>query len=254
LEAQRVQAEAALEQARAKIASAEANQEQARANLTQATAQAERNARNAQRYRSLRDSTPEAVAQDQLDQASTEERGSNAQRDAAAQQFKASQAQVVGAHADEAQAQAKIAQLKAQQEQAQLTLGYTKIIAPVDGHIAQKSIAVGTYVAPGQQILAIVPLQVWITANMKETQLAHMREGQSVSVDVDSCPDVELTGHVDSIQRGAGQAFSLLPPENATGNYVKVVQRVPVKIVLDTVPRDCVLGPGMSVVPTVRVR
>jgi membrane fusion protein (multidrug efflux system) len=102
--------------------------------------------------------------------------------------------------------------------------------------------------------MAIVPLQLWITANYKETQLDLMRPGQPVSVKVDACPHDKIEGRVDSIQRGAGQAFAILPPENATGNYVKVVQRVPVKIVLDQVPRDCPLGPGMSVQPKVKVR
>jgi len=102
--------------------------------------------------------------------------------------------------------------------------------------------------------MAIVPLEIWVTANFKETQLAHMRVGQPVTVGVDACPDADIRGHIDSIQRGAGQAFGILPPENATGNFVKVVQRVPVKIVLDHVPHDCLLGPGMSVVPQVKVR
>jgi membrane fusion protein (multidrug efflux system) len=106
----------------------------------------------------------------------------------------------------------------------------------------------------GQQMMAIVPVQMWVTANFKETQLAYMRPGQPVSIHVDACPNSDIRGHVDSIQRGAGQAFGIPPPENATGNFVKVVQRVPVKIDLDTVPRDCPLGPGMSVEPTVRVR
>ncbi|WP_174301151.1 HlyD family secretion protein, partial [Caulobacter sp. S45] len=101
--------------------------------------------------------------------------------------------------------------------------------------------------------MAIVPLRTWITANFKETQLAHMRAGQTATVHVDACPDAQITGHVDSIQRGSGQAFGLLPPENATGNFVKVVQRVPVKIVLDGAPKDCPLGPGLSVEPKVRI-
>jgi membrane fusion protein (multidrug efflux system) len=102
--------------------------------------------------------------------------------------------------------------------------------------------------------MTIVPLQLWVTANFKETQLTNMRQGQKVSVAVDACSGGDITGHVDSIQRGAGQAFGILPPENATGNYVKVVQRVPVKILLDHVPADCPLGPGMSVEPSVKVR
>ena len=101
--------------------------------------------------------------------------------------------------------------------------------------------------------MMFVPDQIWITANLKETQLAHMRPGQPVSISVDAYPGRTFKGHVDSIQAGSGTAFALLPAENATGNYVKIVQRVPVKIVLDEQP-DVLLGPGMSVVPTVRVR
>jgi membrane fusion protein (multidrug efflux system) len=125
---------------------------------------------------------------------------------------------------------------------------------PVAGTIAQKTVAPGNYVQPGTQLMAIVPLQVWITANYKETQLDLMRVNQKVTVKVDACPHAKIEGHVDSIQRGAGQAFAILPPENATGNYVKVVQRVPVKIVIDQAPKDCPLGPGMSVQPKVKVR
>ena len=129
-----------------------------------------------------------------------------------------------------------------------------RIVAPRDGVIAQRTVQVGQQVAAGTPLMAVVPLSnVWIDANFKEVQLQNMRIGQPVTVDVDSC-DVEIKGHVDSIQRGAGQAFGLLPPENATGNYVKVVQRVPVKIVLDRIPPECHLGPGMSVEPNVKVR
>jgi membrane fusion protein (multidrug efflux system) len=109
-------------------------------------------------------------------------------------------------------------------------------------------------VQSGEQLMAVVPLKVWVTANFKETQLDRMRPGETVDIEVDACPSASVRGHVDSIQRGAGQAFGLLPPENATGNYVKVVQRVPVKILLDSVPDNCPLGPGMSVVPSVKVR
>src|SRR5262249_22407798 len=136
---------------------------------------------------------------------------------------------------------------------AQLNLGYVHVVAPADGRITQRTVAIGDYVQPGQQLLDIVPHDVWVTANFKETQLAHMRVGQPVTVTIDSC-GVKLPGHIDSIQTGAGQAFGLLPPENATGNYVKVVQRVPVKILLDHLPDNCVLGPGMSVEPRVKVR
>ena len=252
--AQQAQAETAIAQAQAQIGVAEAGEQQAVSNLQVAAVQAERSARDLARYRELQASTPEAVAPEQLDQAATAARSAAAQREAAAKQVKAASAQVTAARAQLASARAKIDELKAQVAQAQLTLGYTQVIAPIDGHIAQKAVEVGSYVTPGQEILAIVPLQLWITANFKETQLALMRVGQTVHVDVDACPQADLHGHVDSIQRGAGQAFGVLPPENATGNFVKVVQRVPVKIVLDALPQSCLLGPGMSAVPKVRVR
>ena len=114
--------------------------------------------------------------------------------------------------------------------------------------------AVGTYVTPGQQMMAIVPLHLWVRANFKESMIARLRPGQRVSIHIDACPRADASGHVVSIQRGSGEAFALLPPENATGNYIKVVQRVPVRIALDSVPAGCVLGPGMSVEPAVRVR
>jgi membrane fusion protein (multidrug efflux system) len=125
----------------------------------------------------------------------------------------------------------------------------------VAGHIAHKNVAVGDYVQIGQNLMALVPNDVWVTANFKETQLDHMQAGQPVEIDVDAYPERTFRGHVDSIQAGSGAAFALLPPENATGNYVKVVQRVPVKIVLDDQSNARrLLGPGMSVVPYVRIR
>jgi len=120
--------------------------------------------------------------------------------------------------------------------------------------VAHLSAAKGAYVQAGQSLMMFVPDDVWVTANFKETQIADMRPGQPVDIDVDAYPGRTFRGHVDSIQSGSGTAFSLLPPENATGNYVKVVQRVPVKIVFDHIPQDVVLGPGMSVVPSVKVR
>jgi membrane fusion protein (multidrug efflux system) len=124
--------------------------------------------------------------------------------------------------------------------------------------VVNRSVNLGSYVAPGMNLMAIVPDRMWVTANFKETQLTLMKPGQPVDIKVDAFPGVEFKGHVDSIQRGAGQAFSILPPQNATGNYVKVVQRVPVRIEFDTQhgadPRKYPIGPGMSVVPTVKVR
>jgi membrane fusion protein (multidrug efflux system) len=143
---------------------------------------------------------------------------------------------------------------KAAVEQAELNLGYTKIKAPIDGYVTKEAVAIGDYVQVGQALMSLVPPRVWVIANFKETQLRSMRPGQPATMSVDAYEALQLHGHVDSIQAGSGAAFSLLPPENATGNYVKVVQRVPVKIVLDDQQNlQRVLGPGMSVVPTVFV-
>lgn len=140
-------------------------------------------------------------------------------------------------------------------EQAQLNLNYTRIMAPVDGLIAKRSVQVGEYVAPGQQLLAVVPLEdIWVTANFKETQLKNVRPGQPVEIFVDAYGR-DYTGHVESIAGGTGAIFSLLPPENATGNYVKVVQRVPVRLRFDQgQDPDHRLRPGLSVEPKVKVQ
>ena len=231
----------------ARLAQVQAQGVQAQTQLTQALAaqaglqaQARNAASDLARYRSLQAINPQAVAQQQVDQAMATDRNAQAQLASAA-------AQIAGA-------QAQIKTVEAQIATARINLGYTQITAPVDGHVTQRSAAPGNYVTPGQDLMTIVPLQVWVTANFKETQLAQMRPGQAVAVTADACGSQALSGHIDSIQRGAGQAFGILPPENATGNYVKVVQRVPVKILLDSVPQGCVLGPGMSVEPSVKVR
>jgi membrane fusion protein (multidrug efflux system) len=153
-------------------------------------------------------------------------------------------------------AQAGIASANSQVAQAELTLSYTQIEARIDGRTASKTVAVGNVVNVGVPLMAIVPRDVYITANFKETQLAHMRRGQPVEIKIDAYPDLKLTGKVDSVQPATGQAFSTLPAENATGNWVKVVQRVPVKIVFDKLPDDPDrrLGPGMSVEVSVRIR
>src|SRR5438132_4503499 len=139
-------------------------------------------------------------------------------------------------------------------EQAELNLSYTKITAPIGGYVTREAVTIGDYVQVGQALMSLVPPRVWVIANFKETQLPNMQPGRPVDISVDAYPNLKLRGHVDSIQAGSGAAFTLLPPENATGNYVKVVQRVPVKIVLDERQElQRVLGPGMSVVPTVAV-
>jgi membrane fusion protein (multidrug efflux system) len=156
--------------------------------------------------------------------------------------------------AQRASAVATLLQAQAQVEEAQQNLKYTTIVAAQPGRVVRLSGSKGQYLDAGQSISMFVPDDIWITANFKETQLADMRPGQPVAVTLDAYPDHQLRGKVVSVQPGSGTAFSLLPAENATGNYVKVTQRVPVKIVLDSWPADVSIGPGMSVVPTVTVR
>ena len=154
-----------------------------------------------------------------------------------------------------ATASAEVAQARAAVERAELDLAATRLEAPESGRVTRKMVEAGAYVQVGQAALAIVPRDVWVIANFMETQLASMRPGQPVEIKVDAYPDRVFAGHVDSMQAGTGSRFSLLPPENATGNFVKVVQRIPVKLVFDTVPDPAYpLSPGMSVVPVVRVR
>lgn len=150
-------------------------------------------------------------------------------------------------------ARASVNQAQAERESAGQNLSYTKIIAAQPGRIVKLSGSKGQYVEAGQAIATFVPDDIWVTANFKETQLTDMRPGQPVEVTLDAYPDHVLHGKVASVQPGSGTAFSLLPAENATGNYVKVTQRVPVKIVVDQWPKDVSIGPGMSVVPTVTV-
>jgi membrane fusion protein (multidrug efflux system) len=259
-EAQIAQAQAQLLQIAAQIQVGEANVRQLAASAQASQAQAAFAASDLARYRSLKAVNPTAVAQQQLDQAVTQANSTAAQRDAALRQVQSAQAQVRATATQRAAAQAQIAageaqvqSADAQIQSAQLDLSYTTIHAPEDGNIAQRSVAIGTYLNAGAQVMALVPTRTWVTANFKETQLAHMRPGQPATVHIDACPTAKIHGHVDSIQRGSGQAFGILPAENATGNFVKVVQRVPVKIILDDVPKDCPLGPGLSVEPSVRV-
>lgn len=150
------------------------------------------------------------------------------------------------------QFQAQVKQAEVDLVQAENDLTNTKIIAPMDGRITKRSAEIGTYVQAGQQLSSLVGTELWVVANFKETQLEHMQPGQPVDIHIDAFPNVKLHGKVDSLQAGTGSHFSLFPAENATGNFVKVVQRVPVKIIFDSIPDgDLHLGPGMSVIPTV---
>jgi len=171
-----------------------------------------------------------------------------ARDEASKQELEHEQAAAEAARADQAQSEAAL-------RQAELDLSYTKITAPESGRVTRKAVEPGAYVSIGQAMLALVPDDVWVVANFKETQLTHMRAGQPAEIRVDAYPDQRLRGHVDSIQAGTGARFSLLPAENATGNFVKIVQRVPVKIVLDDKPgAGRTLAPGMSVEATVDLR
>ncbi len=173
--------------------------------------------------------------------------------DSAQAALKVAQRQIDTLRAQRASAAATLAQAQAQLDQAKLNLSYTKVVADQPGRVVNLSGAVGQYAQVGTNLAMFVPDTIWVVANFKETQLDRMRPGQPVSMEIDAYPERHFRGHLDSVQPGSGPAFSLLPPENATGNYVKIVQRVPAKISLDNPPPDVSLGPGMSVVPTVRV-
>lgn len=253
-QAQMAQAQAQVESARGQILVEQRAYQQSLAEVELARAAAIKAAQDLARYRSLQNLNPAAVAQQQIDEAIAAVRQTAAQLDSAQQGAQTRAEQITIARSQVSSSLEQVHAAQAQLQAAGINLGYTRIVAPVTGHIADRTVAVGDYVQPGTQLLAIVPLTLWVTANFKETQLALMRAGQPVSIKVDACPADQITGHVDSIQRGAGQAFAILPPQNATGNFVKVVQRVPVKIDFDPLPRDCPLGPGMSVEPTVRIR
>jgi len=149
-----------------------------------------------------------------------------------------------------------VRQNKAMVKQAELNLEYTTVKAPIKGIVSRKSVETGQVIQPGQPLMTIIPLdRVWVTANFKETQLANMRPGQRVKIEVDAYDGREFRGKVESLAAATGSRFSLLPPDNATGNYVKVVQRVPVRILLDEgQDPEQLLRPGMSVVPTVYTR
>jgi membrane fusion protein (multidrug efflux system) len=164
--------------------------------------------------------------------------------------------QVTASRARADAADAKVRQNKAMVKQAELNLEYTTVKAPIKGIVSRKSVETGQVIQPGQPLMTIIPLdRVWVTANFKETQLANMRPGQRVKIEVDAYDGREFSGKVESLAAATGSRFSLLPPDNATGNYVKVVQRVPVRILLDEgQDPEQLLRPGMSVVPTVYTR
>ena len=241
-----------LEQANAQFTVDQAKVEQEKANVVAAQAEAKQAEADDKRYQAVGSF---AISASQLDLAGTQARSAAAQVDAAQNKELAAEAQSALDKASIQTAAAEIQSSEAAVHQAELNLSYTQVKAPEAGYVTHRTIEAGAYVQTGQALLAIVPRQVWIVANFKETQLTDMRAGQPVEVTMDAYPQIKFKAHVDSIQSGTGPRFSLLPPENASGNYVKVVQRVPVKIVLDDVAaNNYVLGPGMSVVPEVRVK
>jgi membrane fusion protein, multidrug efflux system len=269
-----MRAQATFEQARTSdLAWAQANIEKSKANAQFAQADLERytpllqkgeiSKQQFEAAKANADATASSLKADQekLAQAERSVEIAKAQLDAAKARVLQAQAGIVLAKADtkqvvmrQADAQGKIAkvrQARAALEAAQLNLEYTTVIAPVDGVATHKQVEVGQIVQQGQGLLVVVPLHdVWVTANFKETQLRSMKPGQKAEVTVDTYGKT-FSGHIDSIAGATGAVLSLLPPENATGNYVKVVQRVPVKIVLDPIPQDkAILRPGMNVVAT----
>jgi membrane fusion protein, multidrug efflux system len=191
------------------------------------------------------------VQRAQQAQADIREKDATLQHDTAV--VAAAEKQIGVFEAQLAQANATLAQQQAMEHQAELNLSYTVITAPVDGAVGVRTLRVGEYVQAGTQLMAVVPLQaVYIVANYKETQLTNVRPGQPATIDVDTFPGAKIHGHVDSLAPASGQEFALLPPDNATGNFTKIVQRIPLKIVVDEDdPLVGKLRPGMSVEPTI---
>jgi len=241
-EISRQQLDAAIAAARTAAAQVEAARQKVAA--SEAQVNEARSAESAQAHTAQRAQTQITGAQAQVGEA----QGKLAQANTAPQQIAVSEAQAKTAGAN-------LESLQAALDEAELQLSYTKIYAPETGRVTRKAVEFGALVQIGQPLMAVVPGEVWVTANFKESQIGTIRPGQSVEVKVDAYADKTFKGHVDSIQAGTGARFSLLPAENATGNYVKVVQRIPVKIVFDE-PLDPqhLLAPGMSVVSQVKVR
>jgi membrane fusion protein (multidrug efflux system) len=236
----RIRVPAQLVQAKASLAQAAANQKQA-----------------SQEYHRQHDVDQRATTQTLVDQANAQFHSNSASVNSAeAQVHIASLVELNIKSAEDIvkQKQAQVEQAKASLAQAEVNLSYTEIRAPQDGRITRRNVERGTYIQAGQQAFYIVTPDVWVVANFKENQLAQMQPGQSVSISVDAYPKLKLKGHVDSIQEGSGARFTAFPAENATGNFVKIVRRVPVKILIDSgIDNRQGLPLGISVTPTVRV-
>jgi membrane fusion protein, multidrug efflux system len=254
----------ALDQARANVQAAQADVKnlnagiaqqqaviaQARATVVVDTANLTFMQQDDDRYATLADKGAGSVQMAQQALSKRDVARATVQRDTAAVEAAERQSDVLKAQL--AKASAVLAQDQALQRQAELNLDYTNITAPIDGTVGNRSLRVGQLVQAGTQLMALVPLNdVYIVANFKETQLTDVRPGQPVSIEVDTFPGVAVRGRVDSVAPASGQQFALLPPDNATGNFTKIVQRIPVKITLDDGPLAGQLRPGMSVVPTI---
>ncbi|HEX3724718.1 MAG TPA: HlyD family secretion protein [Pirellulales bacterium] len=242
-----------LRQAEVQIASAQAQASAAEAEVKAAQATAKNAHSDLERHSNL--APRGAVSMQSLDAATATARSTAADQTAAEARSVAAQSQIKLARSQRATLESEWKEAQVQIKKARLNRSYAEMYAPISGRVTHRGVELGDYVRPSQALFALVDPRVWVTANFKETQLTFMRVGQKVEIRIDAYPGQKLLAHVDSFQRGSGARFSVLPPENATGNYVKVVQRVPVKIVFDEpLPTDLILGPGMSVVPRVTVR
>jgi len=251
-EAAVTEAESAVEQANAAVLQAQAAVGEANAAEHAAETDAKRRASDYRRYAAM---GTDGISEQQLETAKDAVDSADDQREAAVKKQEAAAAELNVARTNVGTTQARVAAAKAQLRFAQLQLQYTKVIAPEPGNVTNKNVEQGAFVATGQPLLAVVPEDKWVIANFKEVQLERIRVGQPVTVRVDSFPDISLRAHVQSLQSGTGSRFQLLPPENATGNWVKVVQRLPVKIVFDPGQADLArLAQGMSVEVSVDTR
>ncbi len=257
IEAQIASAEQQVLQAAAQVAQVQAQAGAASAQVLQSEAQLLRAKQDAERFGQLYNSQMKAVSKAELDAATAARSGAGADLAARRGTVDAARAQIVAATSAQAVARAQVKVLQAQLKDARQQLAYNRIVAPVAGRIGKRSVEVGARVQPGQQLAAIVQDEVWVTANFKETQLARLQPGQAVSIEIDALPGRHLVGHLDSFSPASGNQFALLPADNATGNFTKIVQRVPVKIVLDAADVKKLNGrlvPGMSALAEVDVR
>jgi len=245
------QAQANIDNLDAQIAAQQARIEQAESQTSQAQAVLLFAQQQNERYQRLVKSG--ATTEEQAQQYTSNFLQAQASFAAAQRNSIATQKQLPVLEAQRKQAQAQWEQARAALEQAEANYSRTVVTAPVAGRVARLTATKGAYAGVGQALMIFVPRDVWVTANFKETQLRAVRPGDAVDIKIDAYPHRKFKGRVDSIQAGSGTAFSLLPAENATGNFVKIVQRVPVKIVFDQ-PPDVELGPGMSVVPSVKIK